>query len=180
MTIVFESSLGAVCDAVDAVFNEGGPKRAFVAVRPPGHHCSASYPSGFCWINNVHVGIMHAILGHGLTHAAIIDIDLHHGDGSQQIAWQHNSRGVGLNKNSAYWKKTSIGYFSLHDINSYPCEMGDEEKVLLWGGRLAAADWNGSEWIAALHSYVKEIFRFPRDVRLTMFYVTKTGEEREL
>lgn len=124
-----EGSLGAVCDAVDAVFNDDGPKRAFVAVRPPGHHCSASYPSGFCWINNVHVGIMHAILGHGLTHAAIIDIDLHHGDGSQQIAWQHNARSVGLNKNAAYWKKTSIGYFSLHDINSYPCEMGDEEKV---------------------------------------------------
>ncbi|KUI55108.1 Histone deacetylase HOS3 [Cytospora mali] len=124
-----EGSLGAVCDAVDAVFKDDGPKRAFVAVRPPGHHCSASYPSGFCWINNVHVGIMHAILGHGLTHAAIIDIDLHHGDGSQQVAWQHNSRGVGLNKNAAYWKKTSIGYFSLHDINSYPCEMGDEEKV---------------------------------------------------
>lgn len=124
-----EGSLGAVCDAVDAVFREDGPRRAFVAVRPPGHHCSASYPSGFCWVNNVHVGIMHAILGHGLTHAAIIDFDLHHGDGSQAIAWQHNSRGVGLSKNAAYWKKTSIGYFSLHDINSYPCEMGDEEKV---------------------------------------------------
>lgn len=124
-----EGSLGAVCDAVDAVFAETGPKRAFVAVRPPGHHCSASYPSGFCWVNNVHVGIMHGILGHGLTHAAIIDFDLHHGDGSQQIAWQHNSRGVGLAKNAAYWKKASIGYFSLHDINSYPCEMGDEEKV---------------------------------------------------
>lgn len=124
-----EGSLGAVCDAVDAVFMEGGPKRAFVAVRPPGHHCSASYPSGFCWVNNVHVGIMHAILGHGLTHAAIIDFDLHHGDGSQAVAWQHNSRSVGLAKNAAYWKKASIGYFSLHDINSYPCEMGDEEKV---------------------------------------------------
>lgn len=124
-----EGSLGAVCDAVDAVFKEGGPKRAFVAVRPPGHHCSSSYPSGFCWVNNVHVGIMHAILGHGLTHAAIIDFDLHHGDGSQAVAWQHNSRGVGLAKNAAYWKKASIGYFSLHDINSYPCEMGDEEKV---------------------------------------------------
>lgn len=124
-----EGSLGAVCDAVDAVFKEGGPKRAFVAVRPPGHHCSADYPSGFCWINNVHVGIMHAILAHGLTHAAIIDFDLHHGDGSQAIAWQHNSRGVGLAKNALFWKKASIGYYSLHDINSYPCEMGDEEKV---------------------------------------------------
>lgn len=124
-----EGSLGAVCDAVDAVFQENGPKRAFVAVRPPGHHCSADWPSGFCWVNNVHVGIMHAILAHGLTHAAIIDFDLHHGDGSQAITWQHNSRGVGLAKNAAFWKKVSVGYYSLHDINSYPCELGDEEKV---------------------------------------------------
>ncbi|KAH6855824.1 hypothetical protein B0I37DRAFT_63595 [Chaetomium sp. MPI-CAGE-AT-0009] len=124
-----EGALGGVCDAVDAVFRPQGPQRAFVAIRPPGHHCSASHPSGFCWVNNVHVGIMHAVLSHGLTHAAIIDFDLHHGDGSQAIAWQHNARGVGLTKNAAWWKKTSIGYFSLHDINSYPCEMGDEDKV---------------------------------------------------
>ncbi|GAB1316599.1 histone deacetylase [Madurella fahalii] len=124
-----EGALGGVCDAVDAVFRPQGPQRAFVAIRPPGHHCSASHPSGFCWINNVHVGIMHAILSHGLTHAAILDFDLHHGDGSQSIAWQHNARSVGLSKNAAWWKKTSIGYFSLHDINSYPCEMGDEDKV---------------------------------------------------
>ncbi|TPX12017.1 uncharacterized protein E0L32_007320 [Thyridium curvatum] len=124
-----EGALGGICEAVDTVFRPDGPKRAFVAIRPPGHHCSASFPSGFCWVNNVHVGIMHAILGHGLTHAAIIDFDLHHGDGSQAIAWQHNSRGVYSAKNAAWWKKTSIGYFSLHDINSYPCEMGDEEKT---------------------------------------------------
>lgn len=123
-----EGALGAVCEAVDTVFSTG-PRRAFVAVRPPGHHCSASHPSGFCWVNNVHVGIMHAALKHGLTHAAIIDFDLHHGDGSQTITWQHNTRSVTSAKNAAFWKKTSIGYFSLHDINSYPCEGGDEDKV---------------------------------------------------
>ncbi|KJZ72995.1 hypothetical protein HIM_07567 [Hirsutella minnesotensis 3608] len=123
-----EGALGAVCEAVDAVFTSGY-KRAFVGVRPPGHHCSASHPSGFCWVNNVHVGIMHAALTHGLTHAAIIDFDLHHGDGSQAITWGHNSRAVSAPKNASAWKKTSIGYFSIHDINSYPCEMGDEEKV---------------------------------------------------
>lgn len=123
-----EGALGAVCEAVDTVFGTG-PQRAFVGVRPPGHHCSASYPSGFCWVNNVHVGIMHAALNHGLTHAAIIDFDLHHGDGSQSISWQHNTRGTASARNAAAWKKSSIGYFSLHDINSYPCEMGDEEKV---------------------------------------------------
>ncbi|KAH8808977.1 hypothetical protein F5884DRAFT_389348 [Xylogone sp. PMI_703] len=128
-----EGALGAVCEGVDSVFNGAasgkGPHRAFIAIRPPGHHCSASFPSGFCWLNNVHVGIAHATLTHGLTHAAIIDFDLHHGDGSQAIAWEHNRRALGLPKNAAPWKKTSIGYFSLHDINSYPCEMGDEEKV---------------------------------------------------
>lgn len=123
-----EGALGAVCEAVDTIFGSG-PRRAFVGVRPPGHHCSASYPSGFCWVNNVHVGIMHAALEHGLTHAAIIDFDLHHGDGSQAITWQHNTRANNAAKNAAAWKKSSIGYFSLHDINSYPCEMGDEEKV---------------------------------------------------
>lgn len=128
-----EGALGAVCEGVDAVFqgsvSNKGPHRAFIAIRPPGHHCSASYPSGFCWLNNVHVGISHAALNHGLTHAAIIDFDLHHGDGSQAITWEHNTRALNLPKNAPSWKKTSIGYFSLHDINSYPCEMGDEEKV---------------------------------------------------
>ncbi|KAL7627740.1 histone deacetylase [Parahypoxylon ruwenzoriense] len=123
----FEGALGAVCEAVDQVFNDSPHKRAFVAVRPPGHHCSAVHPSGFCWVNNVHVGIMHGILTHGVTHAAIVDFDLHHGDGSQAIAWQHNRRG--LPRNVAAWKKTSVGYFSVHDINSFPCEQGDEEKI---------------------------------------------------
>lgn len=125
----FEGALGAVCDAVDSIFSTSPYKRAFVAVRPPGHHCSASYPSGFCWVNNVHVGIMHGFMNHGLTHAAIIDFDLHHGDGSQAIAWDHNKRSFAATKNMSAWKRTSIGYFSIHDINSYPCEYGDEEKV---------------------------------------------------
>ena len=124
-----EGALGGVCEGIDAVFQDSGPKRAFVCIRPPGHHCSADMPSGFCWLNNIHVGIGHAALTHGLTHAAIIDFDLHHGDGSQSITWAHNSRVSSMPKNTSITKKTAIGYFSLHDINSYPCEMGDEEKV---------------------------------------------------
>ena len=124
-----EGALGGVCEAVDKVFNDKGVRRAFVCIRPPGHHCSADMPSGFCWLNNVHVGIGYAAVTHGLTHAAIIDFDLHHGDGSQAITWAHNSKIASLPKNTPMSKKTSIGYFSLHDINSYPCEMGDDEKV---------------------------------------------------
>ncbi|KAI2470961.1 Arginase/deacetylase [Annulohypoxylon bovei var. microspora] len=124
-----EGALGSVCEGVDEVFNNSSHKRAFVAIRPPGHHCSASYPSGFCWVNNVHVGIMHAFQNHGMTHAAIIDFDLHHGDGSQSITWEHNKRREALKGNAALWKKTAIGYFSLHDINSFPCESGDENVI---------------------------------------------------
>jgi len=151
----FEGALGAVCEAVDEVFSATSPhKRAFVAVRPPGHHCSASFPSGFCWVNNVHVGIMHGILNHGLTHVAIIDFDLHHGDGSQAIAWQHNKRG--LAKNAAAWKKTSIGYFSVHDINSYPCEYGDEEKVK--NASLCIDNAHGQNiWNVHLHEWKSEV-----------------------
>ncbi|KAI9652221.1 MAG: hypothetical protein M1831_007130 [Alyxoria varia] len=131
----FQSAIGGVCDGVDAVFNDDqtGPRKAFVCIRPPGHHCSAELPSGFCWLNNVHVGIEYAAQKYGLTHAAIIDFDLHHGDGSQSIAWERNTRAAkaqrSTSKTMQQSKKTSVGYFSLHDINSYPCEEGAFEKV---------------------------------------------------
>ena len=129
----FQGALGGVLDAVDSVFQAtstgSGPSRAFVCIRPPGHHCSDDYPSGFCWLNNVHVGIEHAMMNYGLTHAAIVDFDLHHGDGSQAITWARNKKVQNMSKNTPAWKKTSIGYFSLHDINSYPCEDGDDNKV---------------------------------------------------
>lgn len=130
----FEGALGGVADAVDAVFSPTTQtQRAFVAVRPPGHHCSADYPSGFCWLNNVHVGIEYAAQTYGLTHASILDFDLHHGDGSQAITWQRNSKNnekrLNAKPNSKLKLHPDIGYYSLHDINSYPCEMGDDEKV---------------------------------------------------
>lgn len=130
----FQGALGGVADAVDTVFSSNSQaKRAFVAVRPPGHHCSADHPSGFCWLNNVHVGIEYAAQTHGLTHAAILDFDLHHGDGSQAITWERNSKNnvkrLAAKPTSRLKLGPDIGYYSLHDINSYPCEMGDDEKV---------------------------------------------------
>lgn len=130
----FQGALGGVADAVDTVFTAGSEtKRAFVAIRPPGHHCSADHPSGFCWLNNVHVGIEYAAQLYGLTHAAILDFDLHHGDGSQAITWERNSKNnvkrLNAKPNSKLKLGPDIGYYSLHDINSYPCEMGDDEKV---------------------------------------------------
>lgn len=126
-----QGALGGVCDAVDTIFSSipTSPRRAFVAIRPPGHHCSSDFPSGFCWINNVHIGIEYAAQTYGLTHAVILDIDLHHGDGSQDITWERNAKSAKMPKNASFTKKTAIGYYSMHDINSYPCEDGDKEKV---------------------------------------------------
>jgi histone deacetylase HOS3 len=133
----FQGALGGVCDAVDTVLGDSATKRAFVCIRPPGHHCASADPSGFCWLNNVHVGIAHAAMAQGLTHAAIIDFDLHHGDGSQAIAYKQNEhawylqqRGGAAARNAAQHKKTAIGYYSLHDINSFPCENGEMDKIV--------------------------------------------------
>ncbi|KAL4949429.1 hypothetical protein BDW69DRAFT_202842 [Aspergillus filifer] len=142
----FEGALGGVCEGIDAVFGDGPTKRSFVCIRPPGHHCSASHPSGFCWINNVHVGISYAAMTHDLTHAAILDFDLHHGDGSQDITWEQNQKALTAPRNAAGYKKALIGYYSLHDINSYPCEMGELDKVrnasVCIGGAHGQSIWN--------------------------------------
>ena len=129
----FQGALGGVCEGIDAIFqgtmHGQGPSRAFVCIRPPGHHCSSDFPSGFCWLNNVHVGIEYAAQTYGLTHAVILDFDLHHGDGSQSITWARNSRVAKMPKNTNAAKRLAIGYYSLHDINSFPCEWGEDEKV---------------------------------------------------
>jgi acetoin utilization deacetylase AcuC-like enzyme len=74
---------GAVVAGVDAVL-QGITRRAFCAVRPPGHHATHVDPMGFCLFNNVAVGAAHA-LAQGLTRIAIIDFDVHHGNGTQDI-----------------------------------------------------------------------------------------------
>ncbi|KAG9082114.1 hypothetical protein FRC06_005218, partial [Ceratobasidium sp. 370] len=65
--------------------------RAFVAIRPPGHHCGSDEPAGFCWVNNVLVAAAHAYHAHGVNRAVIFDIDLHRGNGTQSIAWKINA-----------------------------------------------------------------------------------------
>ncbi len=74
---------GAVVAGVDAVL-QGAAQRVFCAVRPPGHHATHVDPMGFCLFNNVAVGAAHA-LSLGLTRIAIIDFDVHHGNGTQDI-----------------------------------------------------------------------------------------------
>jgi acetoin utilization deacetylase AcuC-like enzyme len=76
---------GACVAAVDAVLG-GEDAMAFCAVRPPGHHAEPTAPMGFCIFNNVAIGALHALEVHGLARVAVVDFDVHHGNGTQTIA----------------------------------------------------------------------------------------------
>jgi acetoin utilization deacetylase AcuC-like enzyme len=75
---------GAAVQATDLVIS-GQVPTAFCSVRPPGHHAERSAAMGFCFFNNVAVGIRHALDVHGLERVALIDFDVHHGNGSEDI-----------------------------------------------------------------------------------------------
>jgi len=72
--------------AVDMVL-DGTVKNAFVACRPPGHHAEETTAMGFCFFGNVVIGARHALKAHGLKRVAIIDFDVHHGNGTQDLVW---------------------------------------------------------------------------------------------
>ncbi len=75
---------GAAVEATDLVL-KGGVPSAFCAIRPPGHHAERGAAMGFCFFNNVAVGIRHALHEYGLERVALIDFDVHHGNGSEDI-----------------------------------------------------------------------------------------------
>lgn len=72
--------------AVDMVMS-GEASNAFIAMRPPGHHAEKTTPMGFCLFGNVVIAAKHALEHHGLSRVAIIDFDVHHGNGTQDLAW---------------------------------------------------------------------------------------------
>lgn len=94
---------GAVVAAVDAAIADPA-QRAFCAVRPPGHHATPSTAMGFCLFNNVAVGAAHALHAHGLERVAVIDFDVHHGNGTQDI----------------FWNDPRVMYVSSHQSPLYP------------------------------------------------------------
>jgi acetoin utilization deacetylase AcuC-like enzyme len=77
---------GAVVRAVDMVM-AGEVRNVFCAVRPPGHHAERTTPMGFCLFGNVVIGARHALEAHGLSRVAIVDFDVHHGNGTQDLVW---------------------------------------------------------------------------------------------
>src|SRR5207249_11326415 len=81
---------GAAVLATDLVIS-GAAEAAFCAVRPPGHHAEKAKAMGFCFFNNVAVGVAHVLEYHKLKRVAIIDFDVHHGNGTENI-FQHDKR----------------------------------------------------------------------------------------
>jgi acetoin utilization deacetylase AcuC-like enzyme len=94
---------GAVCTAIDAVL-ENKVNAAFCAVRPPGHHAERNHPMGFCLFNSVAVGARYAQQQRGVKRVAILDWDVHHGNGTQHI----------------FEDDPSVLYLSLHRYPFYP------------------------------------------------------------
>jgi len=94
---------GAVLSSIDAVLS-GSLRSAFCAVRPPGHHAERGEPMGFCLLNNAAIGARYARRRHGIQRVAILDWDVHHGNGTQHI----------------FEDDPSVLYISLHQYPFYP------------------------------------------------------------
>jgi len=82
----------------------GKAKNAFVATRPPGHHAETARPMGFCFFNSAAIAARHAQKNHGIERAAVVDFDVHHGNGSQEI----------------FWSDRTVMYASTHQMPLYP------------------------------------------------------------
>ncbi|MDE1569283.1 histone deacetylase family protein [Aquabacter sediminis] len=96
-------AVGGACYAVDEVVARK-VNNAFVAMRPPGHHCETRRPMGFCLLNQAAIAARHAQSVHGLGRVAVVDFDVHHGNGTQEI----------------FWADDTVLYCSTHEMPLYP------------------------------------------------------------
>jgi len=117
----FEAALRAAGGGVHAVDEvmAGRVANAFVATRPPGHHTETARPMGFCLFNNAAIAARYAQKRYGIERAAVVDFDVHHGNGSQDI----------------FWSDKTVLYCSTHQMPLYPgtgarSERGEHDTVV--------------------------------------------------
>jgi len=131
--------VGGACQAVDEVM-AGKAANAFVAMRPPGHHAERATAMGFCFFNNAAIAARRARAVHGAQRVAIMDFDVHHGNGTQDI----------------FWSDPDVMYASTHEMPLYPgtgarSETGEHDTIV--NAPLTAGD-GGPQFRAAMEAAV--------------------------
>ncbi|HEX2631939.1 MAG TPA: histone deacetylase family protein [Bradyrhizobium sp.] len=131
--------VGGAVAATDAVMS-GRQNNAFVAVRPPGHHAETSRAMGFCFFDNAAIAARHAQRKYGISRAAIVDFDVHHGNGTQEI----------------FWADPTVMYCSTHQMPLFPgtgakSERGEHDTIV--NAPLAAED-GGAKFRAAFENVI--------------------------
>lgn len=131
-------AVGAATAAVDAVFS-GEADNAFCALRPPGHHAETRRAMGFCLFNQAAIAAQHARHRHGAERVAVIDFDVHHGNGTQDI----------------FWSDADLFYGSTHQMPLYPGTGAVQETGVgnIFNAPLRAGD-GGAEFREAMNSVI--------------------------
>jgi acetoin utilization deacetylase AcuC-like enzyme len=131
--------VGGAVAATDAVMS-GSHRNAFVAIRPPGHHAEINKPMGFCFFDNAAIAARHAQRKYGIGRAAVVDFDVHHGNGTQDI----------------FWADPTVMYCSTHQMPLFPGtgasgERGEHDNIV--NAPLASED-GGAKFRAAFENVI--------------------------
>ncbi len=138
---------GAVVAATDLVLN-GEMESAFCSVRPPGHHAEINRAMGFCLYNNIAVGAAHALEQHGVDRVAILDFDVHHGNGTEDIFKDDNRVLFCSTFQHPFYPFTALLEPAENRVN-VPLQAGDGSEEF----RAAVTDY----WLPALDSFAPEM-----------------------
>ena len=138
--------VGGAVAATDAVMS-GTHNNAFVAMRPPGHHAEISRPMGFCFFDHAAIAARHAQRKYGIARAAVVDFDVHHGNGTQDI----------------FWSDPTVMYCSTHQMPLFPGtgargERGEHDTIV--NAPLAAEDGSAKFRAAFENAILPQLQKF--------------------